>query len=85
MGYWILFVLGTASIAALIAATVARPWLVRRGYLYPTGQKGSRSHAAVGIGAIFKPEMEHVIEEEQSVAVTREEPGSGEGFRLDLE
>ncbi len=85
MGYWILFVLGTASIAALIAATVARPWLTRRGYLYPTGQKGSRSHAAMGIGAIFKPEMEHVIEEEQSTAITREDAESGEDFKLDLD
>jgi len=85
MGYWILFIGGTASIAALIAATVARPWLVRRGYLYPTGQKGSRSHAAMGVGAIFKPEMEHVIEEEQSQAIIREDDATGEGLRLDLE
>lgn len=84
MGYWILFVIGTASVAALVASTVARPWLTERGYLYPRGRKGSRSHAAMGVATIFKPEMEHVIEEEQSTAITREDTESGEDFKPDL-
>ncbi len=84
MGYWILFVVGTASVAALIASTVDRPWLIQRGYLYPKGAQGSRSRAAMGVATIFKPEMEHVIEEEQSRAITREDTESGEDFKLDL-
>jgi hypothetical protein len=85
MGYWILFVLGTASATVLVAGTIARPWLVRRGFLFPRGEKGKRSHAAMGVAAIFKPEMEHVIEEEQSQAIIREDAETGESLRLDLE
>jgi hypothetical protein len=39
----------------------------------------------MGVAAIFKPEMEHVIEEEQSQAIIREDAETGESLRLDLE
>ena len=44
-----------ASILAVVASTVARPWLVEKGYLYPKGETGSRSYAALGVAAIVKP------------------------------
>jgi hypothetical protein len=63
----------------------ARPRLVRRGFLFPRGEKEKRSHAAMGVAAIFKPEMAHVIEEERSQAIIREDDETGESLRLDLE
>ena len=74
-----------ASISAVVASTVARPWLVEKGYLFPKGETGSRSYAALGVATIFKPEMEHVIEEEQSRAIVREDNESGDQFDLNLD
>jgi len=61
-----------------IAATLARPWLEKRGYLFPKDRQGSVSHAALAVGAIFKPEMEYVIEQEKAAEVARVDDESGE-------
>jgi hypothetical protein len=71
-------IFGVIAVVVLVVVLVlSRPWLIRNGWLFSDGDRGSTARAALRVGSTFQPEMEHVIEAEQQadlpIEISRDE------------
>ena len=73
------FVIGGVLAVLLIGFLLARPWLIRKGWIFPPGERGSGSRAVMEVAKIFEPEIEHVLEAEQAIGHEAEESGEPDG------
>lgn len=72
---WVALGLLVVLLAGLL---LARPWLIRRGWLYPPGERGSVSTALLEVESLFQPEVEHTLEERRRAGQEAEQSGEPE-------